>query len=134
MSAEDNLSTVKAIYEAFGRGDVATILKQLTDDVDWATDAALPAAPWYGQKRGKDEVRSFFEAIAGSTTVQEFTPLAFAANDDEVMVLIRYRVTVNATGREVEMNLHHYWRFRDGKIDYVRSSEDTALVAAAFAG
>lgn len=29
------------------------------------------------------------------------------------------------------MNLHHYWRFRDGKVAYYRGSEDTALVASA---
>jgi ketosteroid isomerase-like protein len=28
------------------------------------------------------------------------------------------------------MNLHHYWRFRDGKVEYYRGSEDTALTAA----
>ena len=30
------------------------------------------------------------------------------------------------------MNLHHYWKFRDGKVCFVRASEDTALVAAAL--
>jgi ketosteroid isomerase-like protein len=28
------------------------------------------------------------------------------------------------------MNLHHYWHFRDGKVEYYRGSEDTALAAA----
>jgi hypothetical protein len=34
--------------------------------------------------------------------------------------------------KHVAMNMHHYWKFRDGKICYVRSSEDTAQVAAAL--
>jgi ketosteroid isomerase-like protein len=46
---------------------------------------------------------------------------------------IRYAFTVTATGKDVAMNLHHYWRFRDGKVCYVRASEDTALVTAALA-
>jgi hypothetical protein len=25
--------------------------------------------------------------------------------------------------------MHHYWKFRDGKVCFVRSSEDTALAA-----
>ena len=33
-------------------------------------------------------------------------------------------------GLHVAMNMHHYWKFRDGKACYVRSSEDTAQVAA----
>jgi len=27
------------------------------------------------------------------------------------------------------MDLHHWWRFRDGKVVLVRGTEDTALVA-----
>jgi hypothetical protein len=45
------------------------------------------------------------------------------------MVFIRYAFTVTATGKHVAMNMHHYWKFRDGKICYVRSSEDTAQPA-----
>ena len=134
MGAQQNVETIKAMYEAFGRGDVETILGLLTDDVDWSTDAAIPSAPWYGSRHGKEEVKGFFEGIAQAGPVTDFTPLAFASNDDgDVMVFIRYAFTANATGRSVAMNLHHYWRFRDGKVCFVRSSEDTAQVAAALA-
>ena len=60
MSAEDNLATVQGIYEAFGKGDVPAILDQLTDDVDWAAEASSDAVPWYGMRKGKDEVVGFF--------------------------------------------------------------------------
>ena len=63
----------------------------------------------------------------------EFTPLAYASNDDgDVMVFLRYAFTITATGKHVEMNMHHYWKFRDQKVCYVRSSEDTAQIAAAL--
>lgn len=133
MAAEQNVETVKAMYEAFGRGDVEAILERVTDDVDWSTDAAIESAPWYGAKHGKDELPSFFEGIAQTGPVTEFTPLSFTSNDDgDVQVFLRYAFKVTATGKAVEMNLHHYWRFRDGKVCFVRASEDTALVAAAL--
>lgn len=134
MSAEQNIETVKEIYAAFGSGDVQAILDRVTDDVDWSTDAAIVSAPWYGPRRGKAEVPSFFEAIAKTGPVTEFTVISIAGNDDgDVHAFIRYAFTVTATAKEVQMNLHHYWRFEDGKISYVRASEDTALVAAALA-
>jgi ketosteroid isomerase-like protein len=133
MSTEQNIETTRQLYEAFGRGDVQAILDRVTDDVDWSTDAAIPSAPWYGPRRGKAELAGFFEAIGKTGPVTEFTPLAYAGNDDgDVMVFIRYAFTVTATGKQVTMNMHHYWRFRDGKVRYVRSSEDTAQVAAAL--
>jgi ketosteroid isomerase-like protein len=133
MSAEQNIETVKAIYEAFGRGDVDAILERCTDDVDWASDAAIEVAPWHGVKHGKAELPSFFAGIGQTGPVTEFTPLSFAGNDDgDVMVFLHYAFTVTATGKHVATNLHHYWRFRDGKIAYYRGSEDTALIASAL--
>ncbi len=133
MSAEQNVETVKALYEAFGRGDVEAILERLTDDVDWSTDAAIESAPWYGAKHDKAGVRSFFEGIGQTGPVTEFTPVSFASNDDgDVLVFLRYAFTVTATGEDVAMNLHHYWKFRDGKVYFLRASEDTAQVAAAL--
>jgi ketosteroid isomerase-like protein len=133
MSAEQSIATVKAIYEAFGRGDVDAILERCTDDVDWASDAAIEVAPWHGVKHGKAEVPSFFAGIGQTGPVTEFTPLSFAGNaDGDVMVFLRYAFTVTATGKDVATNLHHYWRFRDGKVAYYRGSEDTALIASAL--
>jgi ketosteroid isomerase-like protein len=130
---EQNIDIAKLLYQAFGTGDVPTILDRLADDVDWSTDAAIESAPWYGPRRGKEAVAAFFEAVGKTGPVTEFTPLAFAANDDgDVMVFLRYAFTVTATGKHVEMNMHHYWKFRDGKVSFVRSSEDTAQVAAAM--
>ncbi len=134
MGVGQNIETINELYAAFGRGDVQAILDRVTDDVDWSTDAAIVSAPWYGERHGKAEVPSFFEGIAKTGPVTEFSLISIAGNDDgDVHAFIRYAFTVAATGKEVRMNLHHYWRFRDGKVSYVRASEDTALVAAALA-
>jgi ketosteroid isomerase-like protein len=39
-----------------------------------------------------------------------------------------------ATGKSGEMELHHWWQFRDGKVCRYRGSEDTALTADLLAG
>jgi ketosteroid isomerase-like protein len=133
MSAEGNVKTIKEVYEAFGRGDAEAILEKVTDDVDWAADASGSGAPWYGGRSGRAEVGAFFADVGSVSDVLEFTPLSFAANDNEVHTLVRYRVRFTSTGRETDMNLHHYFRFRDGKIEYYRGSEDTAQTVAALA-
>src|SRR2546426_232795 len=65
MSADANIKTIMGVYEAFGRGDVAAILDAVTDDVDWAAEAAGTAAPWYGVRHGKEAVAAFFAGFAG---------------------------------------------------------------------
>ena len=134
MSADDNIKTITHIYEAFGRGDVAAILDGVTDDVDWASEAASSAAPWYGVRHGRDAVAGFFSAFGSTMEVEEFTPVTFAANDTDVLTVVRFRARSRSTGKTAAMNLHHFFRFRDGKIAYYRGSEDTAVTAAALQG
>jgi ketosteroid isomerase-like protein len=132
VGADENLATVTAAYEAFGRGDVETVLELLTDEVDWATETTSTAAPWYGVRSGKDEVAAFFESFGSTMEVEEFSPYAFGANDDEVFSVVRFVCTPRTTGRTVEMDLHHYFRFEDGLIAFYRGTEDTAQVEAAL--
>ena len=133
MSQQDNIRLVTEIYDAVGRGDVGAILERVADDVDWAADAAGNAAPWYGQRIGKAGVASFFSDINSSIEISAFTPRSFAAGDDDVHLLVDWTFQPIATGREVSMTMHHYWRLRDGKVQQFRGSEDSAVTAEAFA-
>jgi len=134
VGAEDNIKTITAVYEAFGRGDVATILEALSDDVDWAAEADSTAAPWYGVRHGKDAVGAFFQAFGSAMEVEEFTPISIAANDSDVLTVVEHRSTARATGKTAVMRLHHYFKFDADKISYYRGSEDTAQTAAVLHG
>jgi ketosteroid isomerase-like protein len=126
MSADANIKTIMGVYEAFGRGDVAAILDAVTSDVDWAAEADPAVAPWHGVRHGRDAVATFFTEFGATMEVEEFTPVSLAANDTDVLTVVRFRARSRSTGRTAEMNLHHYFKFRDGKIAYYRGTEDTA--------
>ena len=82
MSNQDNnIQIVKEIYDAVGQGDVDAILERVSDDVDWAAEAAGSAAPWYGPRAGKAGVASFFNDINSSIEILKFAPRSFAAGD-----------------------------------------------------
>jgi len=130
MGADGNIKTIQAVYEAFGRGDLAFILDAVSDDVDWATDTSSTAAPWYGERVGKEGVTAFFEAFGTAMEVEEFTPRTFAATETEVLTVVRCRAKARATGKALDMNFHHYFVLSDGKISYYRGTEDTAQTEA----
>ncbi len=98
MSTKSDVVT--AIYQAFGEGDVGTILTHLTDDVDWASEASGTTAPWWGPYKGKEEVPGFFRALAEAVEVTDFTPLATAEGDNDVMVVIRFGMNGFGLGRD----------------------------------
>jgi ketosteroid isomerase-like protein len=128
-----NLKTIKSVYEAFVLGDVDAIVAVVADDVNWGSDTRSDAAPWYGARRGPKGVAAFFADFAAAMEVEEFSPLTFAANDDDVLTVVRFRARSRATGKTAAMQLHHWFHFRDGRIDYYRGTEDTALTLATLA-
>ena len=133
MSQQDNLAIVKEIYDAVGRGDVTAILDRVSDDADWAAEAASKTAPWHGPRAGKDGVASFFSDLATSIEIGAFTPRSFAAGEGDVHLLVDWTIRSLTTGREASMTMHHYWHLRHGQVTYFRGSEDTELTAEVFA-
>jgi ketosteroid isomerase-like protein len=83
-------------------------------------------------RHGKQAVAGFFAAFGQAMDLQEFTPLTMAANDDDVLAVVRCRAIARETGQPMAMDLHHLFRFRDGKIAYYRGTEDTAQIQAAL--
>jgi hypothetical protein len=129
MNQQDNLTIVKDIYDAVARGDVAAILDRVSDDVDWAAEAASKTAPWHGRRAGRDGVASFFGDLAASIEIGSFVPHSYAAGDGDVHLLVDWTIRSPKTGREAAMTMHHYWRLSGGKVTYFRGSEDTELTA-----
>src|SRR6185295_7334921 len=103
------VETVQKIYEAFGQGDVQTIVDQLADDVDFASEADQKIAPWHG-RHGKAEVPAFFQALGETIDVTEFDVLSITSSDTDVMAVIRFGLKAKATGKAGTMDLHHWWR------------------------
>jgi uncharacterized protein len=127
--SDPKIDTVKGIYEAFGRGDVESILAVVDPEVDWASEPECTVAPWHGIHKGIGEVPKFFEALGATIEVTEFTPLSFTSNDTDVMTVVRFGMRVPATGKSGAMDIHHWFRFRDGKVVQYRGTEDTYLTA-----
>lgn len=125
MSAQDNTRLIQESYAAFGRGDIPAVLDYLTDDIEWygAGPKELPLA---GIWRGRDEVREFFKNLNETQEILTFEPQDFIAEGDTVVVLLRYRTRVKATGRIVETDLVHVFTVRNGKVARLRQFYDTA--------
>ena len=134
MSSDANIKTIVGVYEAFGRGDVAAILDAVTSDVDWAAEADPAVAPWHGVRHGQQAVAAFFAEFGSTMEVEEFIPVSIAANDTDVLSVVQFRARSRATGKTAAMNLHHFFKFRDGKIAYYRGTEDTAQTQAVLQG
>jgi ketosteroid isomerase-like protein len=127
-----NRDRVQAIYEAFGRGDVPSILEAVSDDVDWEYAGATDQVPWLVHRRGRAGVGKFFEAL-GALDIKRFVPHTLLAAQDTVVALIELEATVKTTGKAIDNPEEiHVWHFdRAGKVVRFRHALDTAQHVAA---
>ena len=116
---------VQAIYEAFGRGDVPTILDKLDAAVEWETAVPVSDVPWLQARRGKTNVVGFFESLA-PLRITRFEPHTIFADGDKVFALIRLEAT--ARGKSYSFaNNGHLWQFNAaGKVVRFDHVTDTA--------
>ncbi len=128
-------TTVAAMYEAFGRGDLAGILSHLAEDVSWdvTEEPWTPHAagvPWLMPRRGHDQVAEFFE-IVGAWKYERFELLDMLASDTQVAAEIRLTADL-PNGNRIDEVVIHMWTFGpDGKVIALRRMLDTAANIAA---
>lgn len=125
---------VQAIYAAFGRGDVDTILSYLSDDVAWDQDAPGYGLAMFEPRSGKAQVPGFFQALQEVEFLQ-FEPLNFLTGGNQVAVPVRVAVKVKATGKVAEaLEIHLFTFGEDGKVARFFHCIDRHAFVVAFAG
>ena len=134
----DYLSTVGKIYEAFGKGDIPTILAQMADDEQWeawADNSAQKAGvPWLQARQGKDGVLAFFQVLGGMP-VKDFQVVSLMAGGNQVAAEFVIEVEVPTTGGHYRDEEIHLWTFNEaGQVSRLRHYTDTAKHIAAATG
>lgn len=127
---QDNLQLVRRLYEAFGRGEIPTVLGLLAPDVEWRVTGP-PQVSYAGARRGRQQVVEFFQALAATVEIQQFEPQEFIAQGEQVVVIGRERMRIVATGRIAENAWIMVFTIRGGLVAAFREYDDTAAVAAA---
>lgn len=127
-----NLPTVQAIYEAFGKGDIPTILSHLADDVNWESwadnSAQKAGVPWLQFMKGKDGVLAFFQLIGNPEVFQikEFQVLSMMDGGHQIAAEFVIAADYLTTGGHFRDEEVHLWTFNDqGKVVRLRHYTDT---------
>jgi uncharacterized protein len=127
-----NVTLVKSLYAAFGKGDTATIVAAVAPDVDWEPVGRASDFPTLGPRKGPAAVQEFFGLVGSNLTFSEFSPKEFYAVGDKVFVLGRYAMTVKKTGKSMASDWVHIFTVAGGKVTIFREFLDTARAAEAY--
>jgi len=76
-----NEQTVRQVYDAFLRKDVAAIQALVAEDVDWRNDGVeSKECPWNGNFSGRSNLPGFFAAVGGELDISVFDVKEIAAS------------------------------------------------------
>ena len=124
--SQANVSLVQSLYAAFGRGDIATIVKACAPDIHWEVNGRREDYPLFGVRRGPAEVQEFFTSIPQLQDVIEFSPREFHAADGKVFALGWYAWKLRKSGRTVGSQWIHVFTIDGGKVTRFHEFTDTA--------
>jgi ketosteroid isomerase-like protein len=133
MSEQENLKSVRQVYQGFVHSDLGAIVQPLAEDVDWQIVGHFQKVPWPAAWRGRRALERYFTILAEALEVEIFQPDEFIVDGDNVVVLGHERMVARATGRIVEASWAQVWTFREGLVIRYREYTDSAAWEAAYA-
>jgi len=127
----DNTQIIKALYEAFGRGDVPAVLGGFDEKIHWLEAEGFLYAegnPYIGPQAVAEGI---FMRIVSDVENFAVTPGSYIAGADAVVAEGRYTGRMKATGTPIDAPFAHVWRLRDGKVVSFHQYTDTRQWALA---
>ena len=99
MAEHPNVGLTRKGYEAFAKGDMATLRELFSENVVWLTSGNNPLS---GEHRGRDAVFAMFARsaeLSGGTVRMEVHDVL--ANDEHAVALVR--ATASRQGRQLDL-------------------------------
>ena len=125
---EANKAAVLRFYGEMSKGNVGIIDEMVADD--FVEHDEFP-----GLTPNKDGVRQFFQAMRAAFPDLEMIAEDMVAEDDKVFVRARMRGTqrgefigIPATGRQIDVPMGDFVRFKDGKVVEHWGATDTGMM------
>lgn len=132
--SQANVDLLRSLYEAFARGDGATVLGGMDPGITWNEAENFPYAdgnPYVGPMAVAEGI---FARIAAEWDAFRVAPEEFLDAGDTVVALGRYSGTYRATGKTINAQFAHVWRVREGRVTAFQQYADTAQAVAVTQG
>jgi hypothetical protein len=126
----DHRKTVQAIYDAFQRGDIPSILAKLSPDVVWDSwpdnRAQQAGVPWVQCRKGRQGVAEFFETLK-CMKFHSFQVRNLLTSGNLVAAEIAVDIELIPSGAALRDEEIHLWAFdAAGEVVRFRHYMDTA--------
>ena len=121
---------IKKLYNAFGEGDVETVLAGFTEDIQWNEAENFIYSDGNPYVGGTAVAEGVFARLGGEWEYWNLEDISFH-NVDSNMVLVtgRYNALNKASGKELDAQFAHLWTLRDSLASSFQQYTDTKQAA-----
>ena|SRR5438270_2583686 len=120
--AQSNVEAIQALYRAFLKRELMTILSLVDPGIEIRLTEQLP---WGGTYKGLGGLKEFFgKLLENLDSKVEFSQ--WIESGESVVAVGRSHGKVNANGNEFDIPIVHVWHLRDGKAVLFEPYVDTA--------
>ena len=124
-----NGDRMRGLYDAFGRGDVPTVLASFDPNIVWMEAENINYADRNPYRGPQAVTEGIFMRIGQDWNNFKVTVDQIVDGGDTVVALGRYTGTNKATGQPLDAQFAHVWTLRDGKVVRFQQYADTAQFA-----
>jgi ketosteroid isomerase-like protein len=122
-----NVSLLRSLYEAFGSGDMPSVLEAMSPEIKWCQAEGNPYMPSGEAWIGPDAVlNNLFMKLGTEWNGFAVHPKSFHDAGNSVIVEARYSGTYKATGKSMDTQVCHVWDVKAGKLTRFQQYVDTA--------
>ena len=124
MGEHSNVQRVRDGYEAFAKGDLATLREFFADDIVWHVPGDTPIS---GDYKGFDEVMGFFGRVIQETNGTLRNDVHdLLANDEHAVALIE--VSAQRGDKTLKARSAHVMHIKEGKVtEFWNFTEDSKV-------
>ena len=129
----ENVKVLKSLYDAFGRGDIPTVLGLMSPGIKWYEAESNPYRPSGEAWVGPDAIlNNLFARMGAEWDGFSIHTRSFYGAGDSVIVEGRYSGTDKPTGKSNDVQVCHVWDVNDGQVTRVQQYVDTAKLQSAM--
>ncbi len=126
-----SVQTIQNMYDSFAKGDVEAVLSMMSKDIEWNEAENFPyddGNPYVGP----DAILGIFGRIAEEWEYFKLVDLqVMGMENDMVLGTGRYQAKHKKTGKEINAQMAHLWKLKNGEVISFQQYADTKQVAEA---
>jgi uncharacterized protein len=117
---------LEELYDAFGRGDIPTVLAAMSPDIKWYHTENNPTYPAARPGWDSDAVlNNLFMRLGGGRLHRSSQDTSRRGQGGSIIVEAPCSGSYNATSKRMDAQICHVWDVKDGKLNRFQQSMST---------